>query len=135
MSQIELNGLLWDTENLKDENGNDLYCTFEAANETAKYLGRRLPTKEEFEALVNLPHVWEAGKKGMLFGELFLPARGYRYFNTDAFAYVDTNGCYWSASPNSTGGYYLGFNSYGNVHPANSSYHAYGFTVRCVQDK
>ena len=46
---IILNGLAWDKENLSVD-GNTYFTYQEAKIEAAK-LGKRLPTKEEFEAL------------------------------------------------------------------------------------
>jgi len=66
--------------------------------------------------------------------ETYYPASGYRDSSTGAFSSVGTLGYYWSASPGSTSGYRLGFNSSGGVGPADSSSRAYGFAVRCVQE-
>ncbi|MDR1716004.1 MAG: FimB/Mfa2 family fimbrial subunit [Prevotella sp.] len=61
----------------------------------------------------------------------FYPAAGYRG-NLGSLNYIGTYGCYWSASPNSTFGYSLYFNSGG----VNLSYdtRVYGQSVRCVQE-
>ena len=45
-----------------------------------------------------------------------------------------SNGCYWSASPNSaTNGYSLYFSSAG-AYPQYTYQRGYGFPVRCVQE-
>ena len=81
---IVLNGLEWDTENLVID-GKTHFAYEEAKTEAAK-LGKRLPTKSEFEALLQLHHVFDEEKHGMWFAEnksdlksdksLFLPAAG-----------------------------------------------------------
>ncbi|MDD3211528.1 MAG: hypothetical protein PHH34_10345, partial [Bacteroides graminisolvens] len=70
----------------------------------------------------------------LLTGIGYYPASGYRYYSTGAFNVVGTYGFYWSASPNSTYGYSLYFNSSGSVNPADNNLRAYGFSVRCVQE-
>ena len=47
---IILNGLAWDKENLSVD-GN-IYFTYQEAIKEASKLGKRLPTKEEFEELL-----------------------------------------------------------------------------------
>ena len=71
----------------------------------------------------------------LLTGIGYYPASGYRDNSTGAVNNVGNNGYCWSASPNSTNGYYLNFNSSGNVNPAyGNSGRANGFSVRCVQE-
>ena len=70
----------------------------------------------------------------LLTGIGYYSASGCRNDSTGAFGIVGTNGCYWSASPNSTFGCSLGFNSSGSVNPAGINYRAFGFAVRCVKD-
>lgn len=70
----------------------------------------------------------------LLTGIGYYPASGYRYDSAGAFYGVGTYGYYWSAAPFSTYGCILTFNSSGGVNPANGSYRAYGFSVRCVQE-
>jgi hypothetical protein len=64
----------------------------------------------------------------------YYPASGCRVNSTGAFYRVGTSGYYWSASPNSTYGYSLHFNSSGGVYPADNHSRAFGFSVRCVQE-
>lgn len=64
---------------------------------------------------------------------LLIPAAGYRNNNSGALNNVGSNGNYWSASPNSSNGYNLNFNS-SNVNPSNNNNRANGFAVRCVQE-
>ena len=104
MKTIELNGLLWNTENLS-VNGRQHFTYGEAQREAAK-LGKRLPTKSEFEALLQLHHVFDEEKHGMWFAEnqadlkssksLFLPAAGFSHVSLNYISDVGENGCYWS---------------------------------------
>ena len=142
---IELCGLLWDTENLAiggyEKDGHHYYIWHEAM-EAARSVGKRLPTREEWEALCDLGSTWDDERKGRWFGgnhdsdhkgSLFLPAAGLRGSNSGE----SSNGYYCSSSPY-YGGYsnagYLYFYS-GYVYPLGSNYRAYGFSVRCVRDK
>lgn len=142
---IELCGLLWDTENLAiggyEKDGHHYY-TWQEAMDAAKSVGKRLPTWQEWEALCDLGSTWDDERKGRWFGgnhdsdhkgSLFLPAAGLRGSNSGE----SSNGYYCSSSPY-YGGYsnagYLYFNS-GYVYPLGSNYRAYGFSVRCVQNK
>ena len=64
------------------------------------------------------------------------PASGWRGINYGDLSDVGRNGLYWSASPNGTYAYHLGFDYYGYVNP--SYYGNYsrvcGFSVRCLQE-
>ena len=146
---IELCGLLWDTENLAiggyEKDGHHYY-TWQEAMEAAKSVGKRLPTREEWKALCDLGSTWDDERKGRWFGgnhdsdhkgSLVLPAAGLRYSNSGELANASSYGYYWSSSPLYGGNNYAGslyFGS-GNVYPLNSSNRAYGFSVRCVQNK
>ena len=64
----------------------------------------------------------------------FYPASGYRNNSSGALNNVGSNGCYWSAVPNSTNnGRNLNFNST-NVNPLNNNNRSNGFAVRPVQE-
>ena len=146
---IEICGLLWDTENLAiggyEKDGHHYY-TWHEAMEAARSVGKRLPTREEWEALCDLGSTWDDERKGRWFGgnhnsdhkgSLFLPAAGLRSNFSGELAYASSYGYYWSSSPNYGGNHsagYLHFYS-GSVYPLNSNYRAYGFSVRCVRDK
>jgi uncharacterized protein (TIGR02145 family) len=105
--QIFLCGLWWDTENLTDG-----YCNFYEAVGRAYAEGKRLPTKEEFERLSRLPHVWDEERKGMWFAEdesdlknpvksLLFPAMGYQNLYNGIrgnISFYDTDGYYWSST-------------------------------------
>ena len=148
-NEIELCGLLWDTENLAiggyEKDGHHYY-TWHEAIEAARSVGKRLPTQYEWVALCDLGSTWDDELKGRWFGgnhdsdhkgSLFLPAAGLRNRNSGELAYTSSNGFYWSSSPNYGGYSYAGYLYFysGNVYPPNSCYRAYGFSVRCVRDK
>jgi hypothetical protein len=64
---------------------------------------------------------------------LFLPATGYRHNINGAQDGTGGNGYYWSSSINGTNAYRLTLGgSY--FYPDDSSYRAYGFSVRCVRE-
>ena len=148
-ASIELCGLLWDTENLAiggyEKDGHHYY-TWHEAMEAARSVGKRLPTREEWEALCDLGSTWDDERKGRWFGgnhdsdhkgSLFLPAAGLRSLSSGKLAYTSSFGFYWSSSP-SYGGINTAGSLYfysGNVDPLNGSNRAFGFSVRCVRDK
>ena len=61
---IELNGLLWDKENL-EVNGITHFTYKEAKREAAK-LNKRLPTLKEMKQLLKLPYTWDDSKIGII---------------------------------------------------------------------
>ena len=157
--KIEINGLLWDTENLIID-GNEHFTHWDTENliidgnehfthnealETSKKSGKRLPTKEEWKALIALGSTWDSKRTGRWFGNdhklkekskqsIFLPAAGYRANNSSSYGGVGTNGYYWSSSINGTSAYYSYFYST-NVLPGNTNGgRANGFSVRCVSE-
>ena len=148
-NEIELCGLLWDTENLTiggyAKDGHHYY-TWHEAMEAARSVGKRLPTREEWTALCDLGSTWDDELKGRWFGgnhdsdhkgSLFLPAAGLRYSNSGELALTSSYGYYWSSSPyygGDNGAGTLGFYS-GYVNPLSYNGRALGFSVRCVRDK
>ena len=152
-ASIELCGLLWDTENLAiggyEKNGRHYY-TWQEAMDAARSVGKRLPTREEWEALCDLGSTWDDELKGRWFGgnhdsdhkgSLFLPIAGLS--SSKGLGYrtkmigTSTGGYYWSSSP------YYGNNNYagnlyftsGYVFPQDKSIRTFSFSVRCVRDK
>ena len=98
---------------------------------------KRLPTREEFEALLKLPYKWNEKRRGLVFtasngNELFLTASGYRY-NTDV-NYVGNCGYYWSATPYDE---YIAWYLYFDSDVASMGYYIRddGYSVRLVSDK
>ena len=140
---IVLNGLEWDTENLVID-GKTHFAYEEAKAEVTK-LGKRLPTKNEFDALLQLHHVFDEEKHGMWFAKnksdlksdksLFLPAAGFSHVSLDYISDVGENGCYWSDTSylQTKLAYRLNFNKInnGNMYRLDGKY---SYTVRCVTD-
>mgnify|MGYP005758704819 FL=1 len=146
---IELCGLLWDTENLAiggyEKNGRHYY-TWQEAMDAARSVGKRLPTREEWEALCDLGSTWDDELKGRWFGgnhdsdhkgSLFLPAAGLKRGKLGELADTSSSGHYWTSLPG-YGSYGLADNLYfssGTVFPQCSDNSTLGFSVRCVRDK
>ena len=104
-----------------DEDGNKVqHFTWEAAEYYVKKVGKRMPTKEEWEGLM------EAGKTKDM------PLSGIRNWNNGPYNFQGTNGYYWSSSPNGAYSYSAYFNvGGGNI--ASNANRAGGFAVRCVK--
>jgi uncharacterized protein (TIGR02145 family) len=142
METININGLIWDVENLELSGG--VYFTQQEALEAAQAVGKRLPTREEFEALALLGSTWDSELRGRWFGEdsnlkgkskksVFFPASGFRSGVDDALYDVGNFGSYWSSSVSGASlAYYLGFYS-SDVGPAYNVGRAWGQSVRCVR--
>ena len=139
MDTIILNGLAWDKENLSVD-GNTYFTYQEAKIEAAK-LGKRLPTKEEFEELLKLPRTWDLTNNGLLVAgksddlktnnSLFFKALGYVFCGSLQSDYG--SGGYWSSSrDNRAFAFYLGF--YNSFIRMNKIIPSLKFTVRCVTD-
>ena len=139
MSGILLNNIIWDKENLSVD-GNTYFTYQEAKIEAAK-LGKRLPTKEEFEELLKLPRNWDLTNGGLLVAEksddlktnnsLFFKALGYVICGSLQSDYG--SGGYWSSSrDNRAFAFYLGF--YNSFIRMNRIIPSLKFTVRCVTD-
>lgn len=93
-------GKLWATENIKDENGNEAYVSFDKAVET---FGDKLPTKEDWKELFeHCIHQYDEEHKGIVLtgpngNTIFLPAKG--FYGSDSKSYnVGESGDYWSSS-------------------------------------
>ena len=140
---IVLNGLEWDTENLVIDD--KTHFSYEEAKTEAAKLGKRLPTKSEFEALLQLHHVFDEEKHGMWFAKnqtdlksdksLFLPAAGFTHVSLCYISDIGENGCYWSDTLylQTKSAYRLNFNKInnGNMYMLDGKY---SYTVRCVTD-
>lgn len=131
MKQVEINGIWWDTENTTI-NGKR-HADFDTANAYAEKIGRRLPTKEEFEALIYPGYERDEERSGLWFAnrKLFLPMEGWRGMSGKIYSGI---GLYWSSSA-STAAYawYLLF--YGSNANLNNGNRAVGYSVRCVADR
>lgn len=129
-------GLLLATENVKDENGNEAYFTFD---EAVKKFGNSLPTKEQWqEVFKNCTHEWDEKRKGLVLtgpngNTVFLPAAGYRggsgVINVGSFGY------YWSSTPYSISvnyAYTVFFYS-GRMNPQNNNNRYNRFSIRLTR--
>ncbi len=97
--------------------------------------GWRLPTEAEYSNFSTTTFTWDATNSGRTYNGNWFPAAGYRFSDDGSVSVVGGSGYCWSASPFSeNGGYFLNFGS-GSVYPADNYYRAYGFSVRCVQEK
>ena len=149
-ASTELCGLLWDTENLAiggyEKDGRHYY-TWDEAMEAARSVGKRLPTRYEWEELCDLGSTWDDELKGRWFGgnhdsdhkgSLFLPAAGWRsFYNSDKLANTNIDGLYWSSSTDYGSSSYADYISFysGCVYLPDTQDSAFGFSVRCVRDK
>lgn len=142
MSGILLNNIIWDKENLSVDG--KTHFTYEEAKAEATKIGKRLPTKNEFDALLQLHHIFDRKNKGMWFSEnqadlkseksLFLPASGFTDFTLNSIKRISDNGYYWSdTSYKHTQAYGLSFSKLNSavVYMYDQNYI---FTVRCVSD-
>ena len=136
---IILNDLAWDTENLS-VNGNTYFSYQEAIEESSK-LGKRLPTKEEFEELLKLPHTWDLTNNGLLVAQKADDLRTDEPLLFITLGYISCGslhldygaGGYWSSSlENGMFAFYLEF--YNSFIRMNSNIPSLKFTVRCVSD-
>ena len=127
-------GKLWATENVKDENGNEAYYTFD---DTVNTFGENLPSKEDWKELFeNSAYRWNKKKMGYDVtgpngNSIFLPAAGSRYgVGVDE---VGGYGYYWSSpTDDERYAYYVHFGS-DYLCPQGSYYRYYGFSVRLVR--
>jgi uncharacterized protein (TIGR02145 family) len=138
---VLINGLKWDRENIVIDGKQ--YFNFDEAQEVARSKGKRLPTKEEWEALAALGSTWDKEKKGRWFGydhkskeasvqSVFLPTIGHR--RTDGTVYgIGTPSLYWSSTVTGINAYNLNCHST-NVTPSNAYSRSYGNSVRCVSE-
>lgn len=98
---------------------------------------KRLPTREEFNALLKLPYKWDEKRRGLIFtasngNELLFPAMGYR-FDIDVYS-INYCGYYWSATPYSIfSAWYFYFDS--NKSNMDVYYGNYDRTIRLVSDE
>jgi len=99
------------------------YYNFDWALLEAKTLWKKIPTKEDWEEII------ENNNKEVL----KLPKLGFRNDSNAYYYYQGTDGYYWSSSPNGIYGYYVSINST-QVYPLYNGNRAYGFTVRCLKN-
>ena len=126
-------GKLWATENIKDENGNEAFFSFD---DSVNAFGRNLPSKDDWKELFdNSSYSWNEERKGFDItgpngNSIFLPAAGYRS-GVDVGS-VGSLGYYWSSSvKDENNAYYVNFGR-PNLNPRNDN-RCLGFSVRLVR--
>lgn len=145
--RIELNGLLWDTENFSINNKlyfNKIYFTRDEAVGLINHKNKRLPTNEELSDLFDLCHQWDEERKGVWFANkhnelgtsksLFLPAMGSSSILSPNERFdIGFKGRYWSASTNKGNNpYYLWFRD--KNHDLEYGTFSQMLSIRLVQD-
>ena len=145
--RIELNGLLWDTENFSINNKlylNKIYFTRDEATELINHKNKRLPTNEELSDLFDLFHQWDVQLKGVWFANkhnelgtrksLFLPAMGSSSILSPNEGFdIGFKGRYWSANTNRVNNpYYLWFRD--KNHDLEYGTFSQMLSIRLVQD-
>ncbi|MDR0682037.1 MAG: hypothetical protein LBG15_09360 [Dysgonamonadaceae bacterium] len=107
---VVINGLKWDRENTVIEDRE--HFNYYEALKIAQANGKRLPTQEEWEALIDLGSTWDKEKQGIWLGNdhklkadskesIFLPAAGSRNYSSGALRNRGYNGYYWSTRKSS----------------------------------
>ena len=127
----------WDWRNPKNDN---LWQGVSGTNNPCPS-GFRIPTRVELATLFGLIPRFSIGVCGAdsscltaaAGSKLKLPSGGYRDYSSAGLGSVGSYGYYWSSTVNGVFAYYPYFSAT-NVFPANSSYRAYGWSVRCLKD-
>ena len=127
-------GKLWATENVKNENGDEAYYTFDDAVNT---FGENLPSREDWKELFeNSTYRWNKKKIGYDVtgpngNSIFLPAAGFRV--GVGVYFVGNGGYYWSSSvyyEDNAYGVYFGI---GYLSPQSYGGRYCGLSVRLVR--
>lgn len=107
------------------------YYTFAGLSSLGLPTGWYVPSKDEFDALVNKSNTWvtQNGVTGRQYNSLFFPAAGYDLDPSHSWTYVTTFGYYWSSTSVDTGNAYCYSFSSANNNP-NSHDKADGLSVR-----
>ena len=103
-----------------------------------------LPTRAEWEQMLETGSTWDDNKKGRWIGanhaqkeetefSTFLPAAGYRNYSDGQLYNRGTYGDYWSSSQSGGHAYYLQFYN-GNTARMLNGTRSFGFSVRCVAE-
>ena len=126
-------GKLWATENVKDENGNEAFFSFD---DSVNAFGKNLPSKDDWKELFdNSSYSWNEERKGYNVtgpngNSIFLPAAG---FCGGCVKNVGTTGSYWSSSVlDDNFAYYVDFVG-GYLNPQRGASRSFGFSVRLVR--
>ena len=129
-------GTIWDSSISKSD-------TWENKNDPCP-AGWRVPTAYEFQSLIEAGNQWTKLNdiNGSIFGfndqTIFLPAAGYIWHGDGTLFDVDTAGCYWSSSVDSSNFYgtfpiSLVFRTTTYVN-TNQNRGSLGFSIRCVAE-
>ena len=124
-------GATWDNTNATGE-------TWLRTNDPCP-TGWRVPTRAEFNALLNAGHEWTARSdvNGRVFGSgnntVFFPAAGYRFTNGTLLS-VGTLGFYWSSSSSTTSTIAMDLQIWQGNSGVYYNSRAHGFSVRCVAE-
>lgn len=123
----------WDIENLKGTGDEGEKClngvwtfTFDAAKKAAKKQGKRLPTKDEIDILLQTVQTWDSVVKARKFGDLILEAKG-------SIGGLPDVGLYWTATESKEAAFILYFNIRTADLSDNVSRGAF-CSVRCVNE-
>lgn len=125
---------IWDKDSSETEpqawnNNWNWYYNWEWAMQEAKYLWKKIPTKEQWTEIVK--DYWDNWQR--LSKELNMPFAGYRNWNNANYFYQSTYAFYWSSTPTTTVAYSLYFDTT-DVYPANYGNRGDGFSLRCLKD-
>lgn len=138
---IKLDSLIFDIYDLKTipnnkdiwENKWYIYFSFDAANTYAKWLNKRLPTRDEWKKFVNfLP--WKIENKVKFFTDVMkFPLSWFRCRDNWFFCNFWDDCWYWSSSETSTHAYNLHFKSK-FINPNDFDFKEIWFLVRCLKN-
>jgi len=111
-------------------NNNWKWCyNWTGALAEAEYLGKKIPTKEQWEEIVK--PFWNDWK--LLSERLNLPFVGYRSWYNGYYNNQSADAVYWSSTTYSNLAYYLDYGT-SFISTGNSSNRGDGFSVRCLKD-
>lgn len=111
-TQVLIGGLVWDKYSAVD------YCSFTEAEAEAKKKGKRIPTRDEWESLIDLGYTWDSVLLGYWYGvdsekldqsekSIFLKAAGYYMPDYDKVNSKGLRGEFWSYDNKKDGEYYV----------------------------
>ena len=129
-------GTKWKNEN--ELNAADSVYNFYTYDEAVAAFGNSLPTKEQFQELIDECEWWWNNGKYMVIGpngnSIILPANGWRNGNNGNVGRIGLDGNCWSSTPNGAdAAWRLGFDSDGKNMISNIRYS--GYSVRLVQNQ
>jgi hypothetical protein len=129
------NTTLWGGEDLASPSDKTIFDPCPLGWRVPAFKGGQSPWSSLGDNGTDLSSVGTWGNYGVIWTAItagYWPAAGARCYFNDSLSYVGSSGYYWSASPYSSYGYRLGFNSW-LVCPLDSR-RVCGFSVRCVKE-